>query len=335
MAAADARRRRGSTGGRSMPGRPGAAERARRREDGRDAVLDRRPVAAQRTRLRAWRAREPARHRRRHGAAHARTIGAVRFRDAWVAHGPDPRCRRQRGAAVRAPARTSGPTSTRGSSSRRARRTGGGCRRAGVSRLVAHGSGTWRLADAQRALAALLALGRGRSSTPAERPARSCRTRLEVRLPPARRDQGRPVALAQPHDHDLFVDEHRRASTSRSRATARRTSFTAQGGPARPACRASTGCSEAAEVPPDDRDLVIVAPTWRSWLAPAARARHPAPRPAAASSGTPSTCSAWSALLAPPEIAEACRERRGWRLGFMPHPNLQATSWPASAARPT
>ena len=75
-------------------------------------------------------------------------------------------------------------------------------------------------------------------------------------------------------------------------------------------------------VPPDQRDLVIVAPTWRQWLT----------LPLASGSQRRELDSAfwesdyirsWTALLRSPTIAEAVA-RRGWRLGFMPHPNLQS-----------
>lgn len=75
-------------------------------------------------------------------------------------------------------------------------------------------------------------------------------------------------------------------------------------------------------VPRDQRDLVIVAPTWRQWLS----------LPLASGSQRRELHSAfwesdyirsWTAVLRSPLIAEAVA-RRGWRLGFMPHPNLQS-----------
>jgi CDP-glycerol glycerophosphotransferase (TagB/SpsB family) len=75
------------------------------------------------------------------------------------------------------------------------------------------------------------------------------------------------------------------------------------------------------EYAPDDRDVVIVAPTWRAYLA--------LPDRAATGQGQvddPFWESAyfrnWIALLRSPEIAEAA-ERRGLRIAFMPHPNMQ------------
>ncbi len=75
-------------------------------------------------------------------------------------------------------------------------------------------------------------------------------------------------------------------------------------------------------VPPGERDLVIVAPTWRQWLA----------LPLLAGSQRRSLETAfweseymreWTGLLRSPRVAAALAAR-GWRLGFMPHPNLQA-----------
>jgi CDP-glycerol glycerophosphotransferase (TagB/SpsB family) len=74
-------------------------------------------------------------------------------------------------------------------------------------------------------------------------------------------------------------------------------------------------------VPEPERDLVIVAPTWRQWLT----------RPLASGSQRRMVDAAfreseymqrWSAILESTTIAEALAQR-GWRLGFMPHPNLQ------------
>ncbi|HET7026997.1 MAG TPA: CDP-glycerol glycerophosphotransferase family protein [Candidatus Limnocylindrales bacterium] len=75
------------------------------------------------------------------------------------------------------------------------------------------------------------------------------------------------------------------------------------------------------EVRPQDRDLVIVAPTWRNWLArPLDRGSQR--REVDELFWTSDYVRNWEAVLRSPRIAEAA-ERRGWRLGFMPHPNLQ------------
>jgi hypothetical protein len=75
-------------------------------------------------------------------------------------------------------------------------------------------------------------------------------------------------------------------------------------------------------VPHDERDLVIVAPTWRQWLTvPLAPGSQRRAVDAALWDSDYIRC--WTALLQSPAIAEAAA-RRGWRIGFMPHPNLQS-----------
>jgi CDP-glycerol glycerophosphotransferase (TagB/SpsB family) len=71
----------------------------------------------------------------------------------------------------------------------------------------------------------------------------------------------------------------------------------------------------------DARDLVIVAPTWRSWLTlPLASGSQR--REVDTAFWESEYIRSWTALLRSEAIAEALRAR-GWRLGFMPHPNLQ------------
>ena len=75
------------------------------------------------------------------------------------------------------------------------------------------------------------------------------------------------------------------------------------------------------ETPEHARDLVIVAPTWRSWLTlPLASGSQR--REIDAAFWESEYIRGWTALLRSEEIAKALRAR-GWRLGFMPHPNLQ------------
>jgi glycosyltransferase involved in cell wall biosynthesis len=75
-------------------------------------------------------------------------------------------------------------------------------------------------------------------------------------------------------------------------------------------------------VAPDDRDLVIVAPTWRQWLTlplaggSQARTLDPALRES-------DYVRNWTALLRSRTIADALA-RHGRRLAFMPHPNMQS-----------
>jgi glycosyltransferase involved in cell wall biosynthesis len=74
-------------------------------------------------------------------------------------------------------------------------------------------------------------------------------------------------------------------------------------------------------VPPDERDLVLITPTWRTYLTlridPKTQVRRvdPAFRDSA-------YFQSWDAIVRSEEIAAAAA-RRGWRVGFMPHPNMQ------------
>jgi glycosyltransferase involved in cell wall biosynthesis len=78
-----------------------------------------------------------------------------------------------------------------------------------------------------------------------------------------------------------------------------------------------------ARVRPDQRDLILVSPTWRDWLFP----------PLAVGSQKRSIsledfletdyAHNWLALLTSPVIAEAA-ELQGLSVGFLPHPNLQS-----------
>jgi CDP-Glycerol:Poly(glycerophosphate) glycerophosphotransferase/Glycosyl transferase family 2 len=74
-------------------------------------------------------------------------------------------------------------------------------------------------------------------------------------------------------------------------------------------------------VPLEERDLVIVAPTWRTWLTlpiDQQTQRRRVDRRFAESD----FARAWLGLLRS-EAVRVAVQRRGWRLGFMPHPNLQ------------
>jgi CDP-glycerol glycerophosphotransferase (TagB/SpsB family) len=74
-------------------------------------------------------------------------------------------------------------------------------------------------------------------------------------------------------------------------------------------------------MPESARDLVIVAPTWRSWLTlPLAAGSQR--REIDAAFWESAYIRSWTSLLRSSAIEGALRER-GWRLGFMPHPNLQ------------
>ena len=75
-------------------------------------------------------------------------------------------------------------------------------------------------------------------------------------------------------------------------------------------------------IPMDQRDLVIVAPTWRSWLTLPTKSGATQRREINEIYWGSEYERAWSRLIASPEIAEAAA-RRGLTLGFMPHPNIQ------------
>jgi len=79
--------------------------------------------------------------------------------------------------------------------------------------------------------------------------------------------------------------------------------------------------AKAAGVPEADQDMVIVAPTWRTWLTLPNIAREHR-RELRDEFWTSEYMTAWMAILNSAEITAAAR-RRGWRLGFMPHPNFQ------------
>jgi Putative glycosyl/glycerophosphate transferases involved in teichoic acid biosynthesis TagF/TagB/EpsJ/RodC len=74
-------------------------------------------------------------------------------------------------------------------------------------------------------------------------------------------------------------------------------------------------------IPEGERNLVIVAPTWRQWLTlPLERGSQR--RTLHDEFWESDYMRSWTALLRSPAVADAIA-RRGWRLGFMPHPNLQ------------
>lgn len=79
--------------------------------------------------------------------------------------------------------------------------------------------------------------------------------------------------------------------------------------------------AKAATVSEAEQDRVIIAPTWRTWLTLPNIARQRR-RELRDEFWVSDYMTAWLALLNSPEIAAAVRSR-GWRLGFMPHPNFQ------------
>jgi CDP-glycerol glycerophosphotransferase (TagB/SpsB family) len=76
------------------------------------------------------------------------------------------------------------------------------------------------------------------------------------------------------------------------------------------------------EVGAANRDLVIIAPTWRNWLTlpPEAATQR---REVDDTFWTSEYYRNWLAVLTSDEVRAASR-RRGWRIGFMPHPNVQS-----------
>jgi hypothetical protein len=75
------------------------------------------------------------------------------------------------------------------------------------------------------------------------------------------------------------------------------------------------------DVPTEQRDLVIVAPTWRKWLALPLDAGSQR-REMDAAFWDSTYLREWLGVLRSDAVAAAAA-RRGWRIGFMPHPNLQ------------
>lgn len=74
--------------------------------------------------------------------------------------------------------------------------------------------------------------------------------------------------------------------------------------------------------PPQQRDLLLVTPTWRQWLVDAISldSQRRVLDDAVLQSEFVRT---WTDLLSSPALADLCREH-GLRIGFLPHPNLQA-----------
>lgn len=71
-----------------------------------------------------------------------------------------------------------------------------------------------------------------------------------------------------------------------------------------------------------ERDLVLVAPTWRFWLIPPQAAEHQRRDEVAPEFLSSEFVARWLEFLSSPALAEAC-ERHGLTLAFLPHPNLQ------------
>ncbi|MGN6251187.1 MAG: bifunctional glycosyltransferase/CDP-glycerol:glycerophosphate glycerophosphotransferase [Marmoricola sp.] len=78
----------------------------------------------------------------------------------------------------------------------------------------------------------------------------------------------------------------------------------------------------AAAVRPEDRDLILVAPTWRQGLLPPTTPGTQQRELSAGALAGSEFLRQWSEYLGSPEL-RAAAGRHGVRVGFMPHPNLQ------------
>jgi glycosyltransferase involved in cell wall biosynthesis len=77
-------------------------------------------------------------------------------------------------------------------------------------------------------------------------------------------------------------------------------------------------------VPPEQRDLVLIVPTWRNWLSSGFVGADTQRRAEFGPEFFESDFVAqWLGLLRSPMLREAS-ERHGLRIGFLPHPNLQS-----------
>ncbi len=77
-------------------------------------------------------------------------------------------------------------------------------------------------------------------------------------------------------------------------------------------------------IAPDERDFILVAPTWREWLSSSDRSgngrHHVSP-----DFGSSEFCTQWSALLNSPELRELA-ERTGLTVALLLHPNFQGAA---------
>ena len=73
---------------------------------------------------------------------------------------------------------------------------------------------------------------------------------------------------------------------------------------------------------PEQRDLVLVAPTWRDWLVPPLEVGSQKRSIVLEDFMATDYAANWLGVLKSPELAEAA-ERHGLTVGFLPHPNIQ------------
>jgi hypothetical protein len=78
----------------------------------------------------------------------------------------------------------------------------------------------------------------------------------------------------------------------------------------------------AAAVPPDQRNLLLVAPTWRNWLVRPLEKDSQRREDIGEQFVESDFVQQWLAVLTSDRLREAC-ERHGLTLAFLPHPNLQ------------
>ena len=78
---------------------------------------------------------------------------------------------------------------------------------------------------------------------------------------------------------------------------------------------------------PDERDLVLVAPTWRDWLVPSLETGTQRRTVDLAEFRQSDYARNWLAFLRSPQVAEATASQ-GLTIGFLPHPNLQSVLGP-------
>lgn len=74
---------------------------------------------------------------------------------------------------------------------------------------------------------------------------------------------------------------------------------------------------------PEQRDLVLIAPTWRNWLVPSLAVGTQKRTIKADDFLVTDYAKKWMAVLRSPELARAAEER-GLTIGFLPHPNVQS-----------
>ena len=269
-------------------------------------------------RLRAWRGANPHAVGDALVRLHARTLGAVRYRDAWAVmdriHDAD-----DNGERLFEHLRDQRPDINAWFVLEPGTPDWRRLRKAGVKRLIAHGSGEWRslMLNARWLLSS-------HSDAPITRPADVLRLqprpgwKLGFLQHGVIKDDLSP--WLNQHDHDLFVvstvpERESIAADGTSYAVTRK-EVRLTGLP-----RFDRLLRRAAEVAPGDRSLVIVGPTWRNSLAlPLERGTQR--RDLRREFWDSDYVQRWLAIIEAPEIADAIRDR-GWQLGFMPHPNLQ------------